>query len=1346
MAHNQTINYGGVTPCMNVFGVLPRGFYNPESPGITSVIGALQTDLTVFERPVRIRQSALAQTAQAIIEDRTARANRTRPHQLKVDELIAGTSEVEFFRDQVWRGPALLLRLDQAEGIAVIQYQGKPYLVSLRHIREHKGIFHFEIQSENVEQALFSLMKYTESISDHRILYFGWLKRHKDGRWYRLPKETPDVRKIMEWAEQVSKSMTKLTLHGIMIGKALRNIKPPHNTTGTMVMWLAGGRKYSVQHHPNSNNLKLKKISNLAKEDTCMIYFYYYKTASMEPSSSDTTEAKKEKTSSTSTSQIMDEMDVDPPDRKRESPETRTVVIAPEKKKQKVAWTRKDLNFLEDFYMDHTKNMLILLDYPNSWKTGCYFMTQEIKNFLTKKHDQDRRALPVLFNINYKTDHHALACLRTSEIYKVDQETNNISEADLTPDIWPEVDKADLAEIKQFVEESAFKKIHKSQITSEMVVVDAIWVRKNKRYPDGSIRIKSRLCARGFLDAQKSMLTTRSTTATRLSQRLLVSYAAQDEERDVESLDVGGAFLKGFSFQEIQKVLQEQGHQAPSRTVILLPPLNVYKHLASLSDDFKIPEASIFDYGLLCVKPVYGLNDAPLAWQLCLHAFIKHHNGHPSKMDENTFMWKQDGALIALATTHVDDIALTASKSWLDTMHGHFVKRFNKITRQQLPFNHCGCFYERLPGGYRISQADFAKKLEKVKIPEKADSEKLTPAETSSLRSILCALLWVTATRLDVVADVSILQSRVTVAEIRDLKYANQVVDKVKEFQDVGLHYRFLKASNLRLVCIHDASSASQGRHYAQEGLLICLTEDKFDSQNLDYETIFNDGDGPDGVDRHGGVMHVLHASGTKAKRVSYSTSHAETLSMINGVESSTLILVRLSELLHPEPAPSLLQLTKIQEEGNKLIPVDYYGDCRDVFELVTGERTLPQDKGQRLYVLSIKEARLMGKIRMLTLIPTQCMTADSLTKSMIHASMLLLLTTGFIRFFNVDKHHVTTRIMPSVKDYDEHDLTKNDKQMLKEIKDNPERASASFATVLSGFMIQDKMTALCLMALTMPTASAMDSHYIDDTKKAQDEEYTPSMYTFFFLLFFAVVLALYLEKLFRYLLDYAMTHLRLRLRRRWKVKEEEPDETAPMDVDACQPTKTEDDYEAEIRCLKKKLRKLTEDKEDLMVTIKIKEDCISNLQDEIKEKKMENMSGEDFRERQERQIDKLDVEKTDAERARDRALDENDRITFELANTQKEPVKKENELEKVRGRNSWWSSIHSLVALQSISKIGNVPCCSSYGVARLVKVVHHFAVLLFHSVKDLQLLLRLRRPTLRPKKRDRRCCRKTNR
>ena len=132
--------------------------------------------------------------------------------------------------------------------------------------------------------------------------------------------------------------------------------------------------------------------------------------------------------------------------------------------------------------------------------------------------------------------------------------------------------------------------------------------------------------------------------------------------------------------------------------------------------------------------------------------------------------------------------------------------------------------------------------------------------------------------------------------------------------------------------------------------------------------------------------------------------------------------------------------------------------------------------------------------------------------------------------------------------------------------------------------MLQDKMNALCLLALTtsLPTATALDARYIDDIEK---ENTAPSMLTFFFLLFFAVVLALYLEKLFRYMLDYALTLLRRRFRRHWKVKEE-IDETAPMDVDSWEPTKTEEDYEAEIRSLKKKLRRLNEDKDELLVTI----------------------------------------------------------------------------------------------------------------------------------------------------------------
>ena len=50
MSHNISLNYGGVTPSMAVFGVIPRPFYQDDSTGVTSVTGALQTDVTPLRR------------------------------------------------------------------------------------------------------------------------------------------------------------------------------------------------------------------------------------------------------------------------------------------------------------------------------------------------------------------------------------------------------------------------------------------------------------------------------------------------------------------------------------------------------------------------------------------------------------------------------------------------------------------------------------------------------------------------------------------------------------------------------------------------------------------------------------------------------------------------------------------------------------------------------------------------------------------------------------------------------------------------------------------------------------------------------------------------------------------------------------------------------------------------------------------------------------------------------------------------------------------------------------------------------------------------------------------------
>ena len=88
------------------------------------------------------------------------------------------------------------------------------------------------------------------------------------------------------------------------------------------------------------------------------------------------------------------------------------------------------------------------------------------------------------------------------------------------------MEPADASEVGQFVETKSFKKMHRNALTSDVVVIDARWVRKWKRMTDGARKVKSRLCARGCFDSQKDALSTRSTTATRLSQRLLMSVSA----------------------------------------------------------------------------------------------------------------------------------------------------------------------------------------------------------------------------------------------------------------------------------------------------------------------------------------------------------------------------------------------------------------------------------------------------------------------------------------------------------------------------------------------------------------------------------------------------------------------------------------------------------------------------------------------------------------------------------------------------------------------------------------------------------------------------------------------------
>lgn len=189
MSHNISLTYGGYTPSMAVFGVLPRSLYEFETDQITAVQGAADKDLTVFERAIRLRQIALAAVQQAVSEDRLARASHTKAKIVDTTDLVPGATEVEIYRDASWRAPATLLEVDTDEGTAIVKHQGRPYLMPIRFIRKYQGTF-YALDTDSGE-SLYSLMRFVESWQQYKQGFLGYkLSVTPTGRtWITVPKE-----------------------------------------------------------------------------------------------------------------------------------------------------------------------------------------------------------------------------------------------------------------------------------------------------------------------------------------------------------------------------------------------------------------------------------------------------------------------------------------------------------------------------------------------------------------------------------------------------------------------------------------------------------------------------------------------------------------------------------------------------------------------------------------------------------------------------------------------------------------------------------------------------------------------------------------------------------------------------------------------------------------------------------------------------------------------------------------------------------------------------------------------------------------------------------------------------
>ena len=155
------------------------------------------------------------------------------------------------------------------------------------------------------------------------------------------------------------------------------------------------------------------------------------------------------------------------------------------------------------------------------------------------------------------------------------------------------------------------------------------------------------------------------------------------------------------------------------------------------------------------------------------------------------------------------------------------------------------------------------------------------------------------------------------------------------------------------------------------------------------------------------GYAHLLAWSGRKAKRISYSTSHAEALAICAGKDIGIVTALRLTEMLSHDFMYNADSAIKALESGKLVIPIDQFTDCNDAFENIIGTRPLPTDKAERLYVQSMREERTFGCIRHFIKVPGSVMVADCLTKIMKSFSMANMLTYGWLGLSNEEKQKI---------------------------------------------------------------------------------------------------------------------------------------------------------------------------------------------------------------------------------------------------------------------------------------------------------------------------------------------------
>ena len=458
---------------------------------------------------------------------------------------------------------------------------------------------------------------------------------------------------------------------------------------------------------------------------------------------------------------------------------------------------------------------------------------------------------------------------------------------------------------------------------------------------------------KGFAEPVSPTEQSHSPTASRLSHRLVYYTAVQNKWR-IKSLDIGTAFLKGYTFDELESLGIKR------EPVAFQPCEQVWEILAEISpEQFAHVLKAPWLYVFVLAKCVYGLRDAPLQWHIRLIASLRKANWRPTSHDGCAWITVREGEIQGFMTLHVDDLLVTGTDQTFAEVSKMLSDTFGNLTLDEPPFRHFGVDVMQDPITFEIttSQEKYISDLKVIEqgIEAKLDDKVDAPTVTA-YRALVSAIAWVGVTDPKAMTSASLLQGCLPLPSWRDVHKLNANLEGLRKSY-VPLRYIKLTGPQ-KLLNVGDSSFANSEK-YSQGGHLNIICED-----NASYLC---------------GRFMLLDFKSNKSKRVATSTMHAEALAKLGGLESCTFIQSFLLELSKPQlSATQLLEPEKHEE----MLAICSVTDCDDLFATINNAAApSPSNKHLSLYLTCIREFRALKRVSQFAWIDTRDMCANCLTK-----------------------------------------------------------------------------------------------------------------------------------------------------------------------------------------------------------------------------------------------------------------------------------------------------------------------------------------------------------------------------